>query len=166
MLEPLKTGARWEDLRVPASSRAALEALAQRRGRGGLALFTGPPGTGKTLAAAVVAARLGVAAYRIDMSRVVSKFIGETEKNLDRVFGAAEAAGAVLFFDEADALLGKRTDVRDAHDRYANREIGYFLARVEAHDGLVIVTTTRQADIAPAVLKRLTATVGIPRRLA
>jgi SpoVK/Ycf46/Vps4 family AAA+-type ATPase len=165
-LERLSTGARWEDLRLPGSSRAAFEALAARLGHGALALFTGPSGTGKTMAAEVLAARLGVAASRIDLSRLVSQYIGETEKNLGAVFAAAEAAGAVLFFDEAEALFGKRTAVRDAHDRYANQQISYFLARLEDHEGLVILASNRRDHLAPAVLKRLNAVVAIPRRLA
>jgi SpoVK/Ycf46/Vps4 family AAA+-type ATPase len=165
MLEPLTSGTRWDHLRLPASSRATLETLATPRPGATLALFSGPPGTGKTIAAEALAARLGIPAYRIDLSRVVSKFIGETEKNLQRVFDAAEGAATLLFFDEADALFGKRTAVGDAHDRYANAEINYFLARLETFDGVAILATNRVEDIAPAVRKRSSATVPIPRLL-
>ncbi len=96
---------------------------------------------------------------------MVSKYIGETEKNLDRVFADAAAAHALLFFDEADALFGKRTDVTDAHDRYANIEINYFLARLETFEGLVVLATNRADDLAPAVKTRSVATVPIPRLL-
>lgn len=165
LLERLSTGARWEDLRVPGSSRAQLERLVRPVKGSTLALFSGPRGTGKTVAAEALAARLALNAYRIDLSRVVSTYIGETEKNLDRVFDAAEAAHALLFFDEADALFGKRTEVGDAHDRYANIEINYFLARLETFEGLVVLATTRADDLAPAVRKRSVATVPIPRLL-
>lgn len=165
-LEPLPSGVRWEDLRLPESSRLALTALAERGARGVVALFSGPRSTGKSVAAAALAARLGRDAYRIDMTRVVSTYIGETEKNIERVFADARAAGSVLFFDEADALIGKRSGVRDAHDRYANQEIAYLLQRIEAHAGVVILATNLKQDIAPAVVKRSQATVAIPRRMS
>ncbi len=142
-LERLSSGVHWEDLRLPGSSRALLEGLARPVTGRRLALFSGPRGTGKTLAAEALASRLGLQAYRIDLSRVVSKYIGETEKNIDRVFDDAEAEQALLFFDEADALFGKRTDVTDAHDRYANIEINYFLARLETFEGLAVLATNR-----------------------
>jgi AAA+ superfamily predicted ATPase len=125
------------------------------RGQGVAALFAGPPGTGKTMAAEAVAAALGQDLYRIDLSAVVSKYIGETEKNLATAFGEAERAGAVLLFDEADALFGKRTEVRDAHDRYANLEVNYLLQRVETFTGLVLLATNRGAAIDDAFLRRL-----------
>ncbi len=112
-----------------------------------LLVFAGPPGTGKTLAAEVIAARLGVALYRIDLRRVVSQFIGETERNLDRVFGDVAGVRAVLFFDEADALFGRRTEVGDAHDRFANQEVAYLLQRIEAFGGLAILATNRRGAI-------------------
>jgi SpoVK/Ycf46/Vps4 family AAA+-type ATPase len=164
--ERLSTGVRLADLRVPGSSRAALTALAASRQHGRLVLLSGPRGPGKTRAAEALANALGLAAYRLDMTRVVSQYIGETEKNIDRVFGAADAAGAVLFFDEADALFGKRTEVRDAHDRYANQEIAYFLQRLDAHRGMVVLASTRPATLAPVVAARLVATIGIPRLMA
>src|SRR3954452_11070171 len=107
-------------------------------GKGLNILFAGPPGTGKTMAADVLAHTLGLDLYKIDLSSVVSKYIGETEKNLARIFDEARTSNAILFFDEADALFGKRTQLRDAHDRYANIEIGFLLQRMEAYQGLVI----------------------------
>jgi SpoVK/Ycf46/Vps4 family AAA+-type ATPase len=118
-------------------------------------LFAGPPGTGKTLSAEVLAGELGVDLLVVDVSRVVSKWIGETEKNLSSVFDAAERSQAVLVFDEADALFGKRTEVSDAHDRYANLETAYLLSRIEAFEGLVILTTNLRQNIDPAFLRRL-----------
>src|SRR5437764_1911035 len=100
-------------------------------GRGLVALFTGPPGTGKTMAAEVIAGELRLELFKIDLSQIVSKYIGETEKNLNRIFQEARMSNAILFFDEADALFGKRSEVRDAHDRYANIEIAYLLQKME-----------------------------------
>jgi AAA+ superfamily predicted ATPase len=125
------------------------------RGQGVAALFAGPSGTGKTTAAEAVARELGQDLYRIDLSAVVSKYIGETEKNLASAFDEAERGSAVLFFDEADALFGKRTEVRDAHDRYANLEVNYLLQRVETFTGLVILASNRQSGIDEAFLRRL-----------
>ena len=125
------------------------------RGQGVAALFAGPPGTGKTMAAEALAAALGQDLYRIDLSAVVSKYIGETEKNLAVAFAEAERASAVLLFDEADALFGKRTEVRDAHDRYANLEVNYLLQRVETFTGLAILATNRGSAIDDAFLRRL-----------
>jgi SpoVK/Ycf46/Vps4 family AAA+-type ATPase len=165
-LERLSAGVHLDDLRVPGSSRAALHALAGSRARGRFVLFSGPRSTGKTLAAEALARALDLDAFRIDLTAVVSQYIGETEKNLGRVFGAAGAGGALLFFDEADALFGRRTEVRDAHDRYANQEIAYFLQRVEDYEGMVILASNRPTTLAPAVTTRLTATIGIPRLMA
>jgi ATPase family protein associated with various cellular activities (AAA)/winged helix domain-containing protein len=123
-------------------------------GRGLTAMFAGPPGTGKTMTAQVLAKDLGLDLYRVDLSRVMSKYIGETEKNLSRLFDEAQASGAVLFFDEADALFGKRSEVRDAHDRYANVEIGYLLQRMEEHEGVAILATNRVGDLDEAFLRR------------
>src|SRR4029453_6686369 len=108
------------------------------RGLGLSVLFAGPSGTGKTMAAEVIANALELVLYRIDLSQVVSKYIGETEKSLRRVFDAAEDGGAILLFDEADALFGKRSEVKDSHDRYANIEVSYLLQRMEAYRGLAI----------------------------
>lgn len=125
-------------------------------------LFCGPPGTGKTMAAEALAAELALPLYRIDLSQVVNKYIGETEKNLKRIFDAAETADSVLFFDEADALFGKRTEVKDAHDRYANIEISYLLERMERFKGLAILATNRRKDLDEAFMRRLRYAVDFP----
>jgi SpoVK/Ycf46/Vps4 family AAA+-type ATPase len=125
------------------------------RGLGISALFSGESGTGKTMAAEVIANELDLALYRIDLSAVVSKYIGETEKNLRRLFDAAETGGAILFFDEADALFGKRSEVKDSHDRYANIEINYLLQRMESFSGLAILATNMRSALDTAFLRRL-----------
>lgn len=112
-------------------------------------LFAGPSGTGKTLAAEVVARELGVSIYRTSLDRVVSRYIGETEKNLARVLKTAEAKKAVLLFDEADALFGKRSRIKDSHDRYANLEVSYLLKRLHSYPGLVILTSNQRVDVEP-----------------
>jgi hypothetical protein len=132
------------------------------RGLGISALFSGPSGTGKTFAAEILAGEFDLALYRIDLAGVVSKYIGETEKNLKKVFDAAEDSGAVLFFDEADALFGKRTEVRDSHDRYANIEINYLLQRMEDYAGLVVMATNMKSALDPAFLRRLRFIVDFP----
>ncbi len=165
--------ASWDDLVLPAARRALLQEAVQRlahqatvlddwgflKGRAGTRgvrlLFAGPPGTGKTLAAEAMAASLGVDLMVVDLSRVVSKWLGETEKNLASVFDSAEQAQAVLFFDEADALFGRRTEVSDAHDRYANLETAYLLQRLERFDGLAILATNLRQNLDPAFLRRL-----------
>jgi hypothetical protein len=121
-------------------------------GRGLTALFAGPPGTGKTMAAQVLARELGMDLFRVDLSRIMSKYIGETEKHLAQLFD--EAQSSVLFFDEADALFGKRSEVKDAHDRYANVEIGYLLQRMEEHDGVTVLATNRMRDMDDAFVRR------------
>ena len=126
------------------------------------ALFAGPPGTGKTMAAEVLAAELGLPLFRIDLSQVVNKYIGETEKNLRRVFDAAEASDVILFFDEADSLFGRRTEVKDAHDRYANLEVSYLLERMERFKGLAILATNRKRDLDEAFLRRLRFLIDFP----
>jgi ATPase family associated with various cellular activities (AAA) len=126
------------------------------------ALFAGPPGTGKTMAAEVIAAELDLPLYRIDLSQVVNKYIGETEKNLRRLFDAADTSDVILFFDEADALFGKRTEVKDAHDRYANLEISYLLERMERFKGLAVLATNRKQDLDEAFLRRLRFVVDFP----
>jgi SpoVK/Ycf46/Vps4 family AAA+-type ATPase len=123
--------------------------------RGVAALFSGPPGTGKTLAASALATELGLELFRIDLSRIVSKYIGETESNLARVFDEAGASRAILLFDEADALFGKRTEIKSSVDRYANMEINYLLQRVEAFDGISILTTNLDKSIDEAFGRRL-----------
>ena len=132
------------------------------RGLGISALFAGESGTGKTLAAEVLAVNLGLDLYRIDLSAVVSKYIGETEKSLRRVFDAAEASGAVLLFDEADALFGKRSEVRDSHDRYANLEIAYLLQRMDAYRGLAILTSNMRGSLDQAFLRRIRFIIQFP----
>ena len=132
------------------------------RARGISALFAGPTGTGKTMAAEILANHLSLDLYRIDLASVVSKYIGETEKNLKRVFDAAEQSGAILFFDEADALFGRRTEVKDSHDRYANIEINYLLQRMEDYRGLAILATNRKTDLDRAFLRRLRFLVDFP----
>lgn len=132
------------------------------RGRGIAALFAGPSGCGKTMAAEVLANELGLDLYRIDLAGMISKYIGETEKNLRAIFDAAEQAGGILFFDEADALFGKRSEVRDAHDRYANIEIDYLLQRMEEYRGLAILATNMRQALDPAFLRRLRFVVEFP----
>jgi SpoVK/Ycf46/Vps4 family AAA+-type ATPase len=132
------------------------------RGLGITALFAGASGTGKTMAAEVLAHELKLDLYRIDLSAVVSKYIGETEKNLKRVFDAAEEGGALLLFDEADALFGKRSEVKDSHDRYANIEVSYLLQRMEAYRGLAILTTNMKEALDKAFLRRIRFVVQFP----
>lgn len=132
------------------------------RRRGAVALFRGPPGTGKTMAASVVANAMGLPLYRVDLAGLISKYIGETEKNLERLFTAAAAGDVVLFFDEADALFGKRAEVSDAHDRYANIETSYLLQRIESQDGAVILATNLQDNIDSAFLRRIDVVVDFP----
>ena len=126
------------------------------------ALFYGPPGTGKTLTATLLGKHTGKDVFRIDLSRVVSKYIGETEKNLSRLFDKAEHKDWILFFDEADALFGKRTDVRDAHDKYANQEVAYLLQRIESYNGLVILATNQRSNIDDAFVRRFQAMIHFP----
>jgi hypothetical protein len=170
----------WGDLVVPDATAAQLRELCARvglrstvfdewgfgaklaRGRGTTALFTGPPGTGKTTAAEVVAGELGVELFAIDLSTVVSKYIGETEKNLERIFTAAAASDAILLFDEADALFGKRSEVHDAHDRYANVETSYLLQRMEQYDGVAILATNLRQNLDEAFTRRLQFVVEFP----
>jgi hypothetical protein len=136
---------------------------AQIWNEGGLsALFAGPPGTGKTMAAEVIAAASRLPLFRIDLSQVVNKYIGETEKNLRRLFDAAETSDVILFFDEADALFGKRTEVKDAHDRYANLEVSYLLERMERFRGFAILATNRRKDLDEAILRRLRFFIDFP----
>ena len=172
--------ARWEDIELPDEPRALLEEIcgqvSQRmlvyenwgmrevmnRGLGISALFAGESGTGKTMAAEVIANALCLDLYRIDLSAVVSKYIGETEKNLRRLFDAAEDGGVILFFDEADALFGKRSEVKDSHDRYANIEVNYLLQRMEAYHGLAILATNMKSYLDQAFLRRLRFIVNFP----
>jgi SpoVK/Ycf46/Vps4 family AAA+-type ATPase len=132
------------------------------RGYGVTALFAGDSGTGKTMSAEVIAADLGLDLYTVNLATVVDKYIGETEKNLERIFAEAGGVNAVLFFDEADAIFGKRSDVRDAHDRYANIESAYLLQRLETFDGLAVLATNLRANIDDAFTRRLDAIIDFP----
>jgi hypothetical protein len=132
------------------------------RNQGIKALFAGESGTGKTMAGQVLARELGLDLFRIDLATVVSKYIGETEKNLDRIFDAAEGSNAILFFDEADALFGKRSEVRDSHDRYANIEVAYLLQKMESYPGAVILATNFRQNMDDAFLRRLDIVVDFP----
>ena len=132
--------------------------------RRGVALFHGPKGTGKTLTAQAIARELGLDVLRVDLASVVSKYIGETEKNLDAIFDEAERSGTVLLFDEADALFGKRSEVKDSHDRYANIEVSYLLQRLEAFNGIAIFTSNVRQNIDPAFLRRLRFVIEFPLR--
>jgi AAA+ superfamily predicted ATPase len=131
-------------------------------GKGVNVLFAGQSGTGKTMAAEIIAAELGLELYKVDLSTMVSKYIGETEKNLDRVFTAAREANAILFFDEADAIFGKRSEVKDAHDRYANIEVGYLLQKMEEYDGVVILATNLRKNLDDAFIRRLHVAIDFP----
>ena len=180
LAQRLEAKARWADLVLPADEIDLLHQIADQvrsrntvyetwgfnqkmsRGMGISALFAGESGTGKTLAAEVIANELQLNLYRIDLSSVVSKYIGETEKNLRRLFDAAEDGGALLFFDEADALFGKRSEVKDSHDRYANIEINYLLQRMEAYGGLAILATNMKSSMDPAFVRRLRFIVTFP----
>ena len=180
LAQRLRPKATWEDLVTPEEPGRLLHAIADQvrgramvyedwgfaqrmnRGMGISALFAGESGTGKTMAAEVIANDLRLDLYRIDLSSVVSKYIGETEKNLRRLFDAAEDGGAILFFDEADALFGKRSEVKDSHDRYANIEINYLLQRMEAYTGLAILATNMKTALDPAFVRRLRFIVNFP----
>jgi SpoVK/Ycf46/Vps4 family AAA+-type ATPase len=130
--------------------------------RRGVALFHGPTGTGKTAAAQALARELGQDVLRVDLASVVSKYIGETEKNLDAIIADAERSGAILLFEEADALFGKRSEVKDSHDRYANLEVAYLLQRIEAFNGIALLTTNARQNIDPAFLRRLRYVIEFP----
>ena len=170
----------WEDLILPEETLTILQDLANQvqhrnivyqqwglashsgRGLGVSALLSGDSGTGKTLASEVLANELNLDLYRIDLSTVVSKYIGETEKNLERIFSAAEGGGVVLLFDEADALFGKRTQVKDSHDRHANVEVSFLLQRMEAYQGLAVLTTNLKDSLDQAFLRRLRFVISFP----
>lgn len=134
------------------TNTASVKAIQQKKGS--LVLFSGPTGTGKTLAATVIANELKRPIYKVNLSMVVSKYIGETEKNLEQLFTEAENKKWILFFDEADALFGKRTEVKDAHDKYANIETAFLLQRIEDYEGLLILATNRKNNIDDAFLRR------------
>ena len=180
LAQRIKPAATWDDIVMPAPQKQILKEIAihvrQRcrvygawgfaaksdRGLGISALFTGESGTGKTMASEVLANELHLDLYRIDLSQVVNKYIGETEKNLRRVFDAAEEGGAILLFDEADSLFGKRSEVKDSHDRYANIEVSYLLQRMEGYRGLAILTTNMKSALDKAFLRRIRFIVHFP----
>lgn len=180
LAQRIEPAATWDDLVLPAVQKQVLRDITthvrQRRrvyddwgfaakgarGLGITALFSGASGTGKTMAAEVLARELHLDLYRIDLATVVSKYIGETEKNLKRLFDAAEGSGAVLLFDEADALFGRRSEVKDSHDRYANIEVSYLLQRMEAYRGLAILTTNLKTALDPAFMRRIRFIVQFP----
>ncbi|HEU0202080.1 MAG TPA: ATP-binding protein [Burkholderiaceae bacterium] len=180
LAQRIVTHADFDDLVLPKAQRAALRDIARQlrhrervyrqwgfgdrhpRGQGFTALFAGESGTGKTLAAEAIANEAELDLYRVDLATLVSKYIGETEKNLKRLFDAAETSGAVLLFDEADALFGKRSEVKDSHDRYANIEVAYLLQRVEAYRGLAILTTNLKSALDRAFLRRIRFVVTFP----
>ncbi len=170
----------WSDIILPADQLTLLREIVDTvRGRplvleqwgvgkklassaGVTVLFAGPPGTGKTMAAEIIAKELELDLYKIDLSTIVSKYIGETEKNLEQIFQEAQSSNAILFFDEADAIFGKRSEVKDAHDRYANIEISYLLQRMEAYDGVTILATNLRANLDEAFTRRLQFAVDFP----
>jgi SpoVK/Ycf46/Vps4 family AAA+-type ATPase len=180
LAQRIEPAAGWEDLVLPEPQIQSLRQIAihvrhrstvyeswgfgakSSRGLGISVLFAGVSGTGKTMAAEVLAAELRLDLYRIDLASMVSKYIGETEKNLRKVFDAAEESGAILLFDEAEALFGKRSEVKDSHDRYANIEVSYLLQRVEAYRGLAILTTNLKSSLDAAFLRRLRFIVQFP----
>lgn len=180
LAQRIESAAGWDHLVLPAPQRQVLQDLAAQvrnrarvhgewgfagrgsRGLGITALFSGDSGTGKTLAAEVIAAELRLDLYRVDLAGLVSKYIGETEKNLRRVFDAAEEGGCILLFDEADAVFGKRTEVSDSHDRHANVEVSYLLQRMEAYPGLALLTTNFKGALDTAFLRRIRFIVQFP----
>ena len=139
-----------------------LEQSARSGVRGNITVFSGPSGTGKTMAAEALANRLKTPFIKINLKTIASRYIGETEKNLDKVFNSAQRAGTVLFFDEADALFGKRTNVKDAHDKYANQETNYLLKRSESFSGLVILATNNRQNIDQALMRRVRHVLQFP----
>lgn len=176
-IEPTVT---WDDLVLPPDSHTQLRELTARarhrdrvlgewgmrpgggRGRGVSALFAGDSGTGKTMSAEVIASDLGLDLYTVDLATVIDKYVGETEKNLERIFTEAAGVNGVLLFDEADAIFGKRSDVKDAHDRYANVESAYLLQRMESFDGLAILATNLRANLDDAFTRRLDLVIDFP----
>ncbi len=170
----------WEDLALPQDKMSQLKDICNQareiyrvfrergfdrklsQGKELSVLFSGPPGSGKTMAAEVIASDLDMPLYRIDLSAVVSKYVGETEKNLKKIFDSAEISNAILFFDEADALFGKRTRVSDAHDRYTNIETGYLLQRMEEYTSIAIVATNLRQNLDKAFVRRMRFVVEFP----
>lgn len=180
LADPIRPARDWGDLILPAESLSLIQEACNRfkhretvlgqwgfgrklpYGTGVHMLFAGPPGTGKTMTAEIVARELGLELYRIDLSRIVSKYIGETEQRLKELFDEAEQSGAILFFDEGDALFGKRTEVKDSHDRYANMEASYLLQRIEAYDGVTILATNLMQNMEEALIRRISVVVKFP----
>jgi hypothetical protein len=174
----LKTKMDWDDLVLPSNTMSQLieieawlkhhKTLMDDWGMhrilkpGYKTLFHGPPGTGKSLTTALLGKKTGIDVYRIDLSRIISKYIGETEKNLSKIFDRAESKGWILFFDEADALFGKRTSINDAHDRYANQEVSFLLQRIEEYDGLVILASNLKKNIDEAFQRRFQSMIYFP----
>jgi AAA+ superfamily predicted ATPase len=170
----------WDDIILPADQKEQLIEICNQvryhhtvytdwgfgrkliRGKGLNALFAGPSGTGKTMAAEIMSNELGIDLYKIDLSVIISKYIGETEKNLDRIFREGKTANAIIFFDEADALFGKRSEVRDSHDRYANIEISYLLQKMEDYDGVIILATNLRKNMDEAFARRMHFAVEFP----
>lgn len=169
----------WEDIVLPANKKTQLKKVCnyvkqhqrgnkahdfekQSLGKGVKIMFSGPSGTGKTMAAQIIASELELDMYKIDLSMVGSKYIGETEKKLNRIFEETEVSNAILFFDEADALFGKRSEVKDSHDRYANAEIDYLLQKMENHNGIVILTSNLGKKVDDAFVRRMHFIVDFP----
>jgi hypothetical protein len=181
LAERLEPSATWDDIRLPADTLRELETVAAHvthkgqiyaewafeerysRGTGVVAMFSGPSGTGKTMAAEIIATETGMELYKIDLSSVVSKYIGETEENLEQIFTEAEQSNAILLFDEADAVFGDRAGVSDATDRYANVEVNYLLQRIESYDGVVLLTTNFESNIDSAFMRRIDHSVSFRR---
>jgi len=155
-LQKMTTGDTWESLSVRKDTLNELKSMKEQAqsGRKGAAFFYGPLSTGKAMAAGVLARELGVDLYKVDLSSIVSKYIGETEKNLSIIFEESSKASAILFFDEADALFGKRTEVNDAHDRYANVDTSYLLQLIEDFQGIVILASNSKSNIDDAFFRR------------
>jgi SpoVK/Ycf46/Vps4 family AAA+-type ATPase len=180
LAQPLPSRPGWDDIVLPPDELRRLKEIASAvrnrdrvmeewgfgrkvsAGPGVNAIFFGPSGTGKTMAASILAGELGLAIYRVDLSRVVSKYIGETERNLEALFDEARRSFALLFFDEAEALFGKRSEVKDAHDRYANIEVAYLLQRMEQFEGIAILATNLRTHMDTAFLRRLQFAVEFP----
>jgi SpoVK/Ycf46/Vps4 family AAA+-type ATPase len=160
----VKPAITWEQLSHIPDTLPALKNICQgfKPGKGLMCLFAGKRGTGQTLAAQAIARQLGMALVRVDLSAVVSKYSGETEKNLQRIFDSANPLDSVLFFDEADALFGKRSDVNDSHDRYANIEVNYLLQRMETFNGLAILATNKKQAVASVFVRHLRLVVNFP----
>ena len=171
----------WDDIVLPRDQKAQLREIANyvkyrhivfadwnfeqkiSLGKGLNVLFAGPSGTGKTMASEIIASELGLDLYKIDLSTVISKYIGETEKNLDRIFNEAQYSNSILFFDEADAVFGKRSEVRDSHDRYANIEVAYLLQKMEEYDGIVILATNLRKNLDEAFARRMHFSIEFPQ---